>query len=184
MSIKTLRAGSWVEQSDDFHLARILILLYAASGRTNKPVKGIMKLAKMDFLLRYPNCLARVLIALGLDSDAEKITEAERNTIEARMIRFRYGPWDPRYRKWISLLSARALVDVSTKGRTVYVRLSEAGLNIAKKLASMDDFLPLVERGKLVGRCVGDFPATKLKDFIYDVFPEITGMTWGKDIEL
>ncbi len=54
-------------------------------------MQGIMKLAKMDFLLRYPNCLVRALKAIGKEAAAQEIPEEERNTIEARMIRFRFG---------------------------------------------------------------------------------------------
>ena len=99
MSIKVIHLAAEIEDTNDFHVARLLLLLKYAAGRTDKPVQGIMKLAKMDFLLRYPNCLVRVLKALGKKQAAESIPEEERNTIEARMIRFRFGPWDKRYRR-------------------------------------------------------------------------------------
>src|SRR5689334_3810083 len=96
MSLKVIHLAAEIENTDDFHIARLLLLLNAAAGRTNKPIQGIMKLAKMDFLLRYPNCLVRVLKALGKQQQTQSISEEERNTIEARMIRFRFGPWDKR----------------------------------------------------------------------------------------
>ena len=99
MSLKLVHLAAEIECSDEFHVARLILLLKAAAGRSDKPIKGIMKLAKMDFLLRYPNCLARVLKAIGKEAKAQEIPTEELNTIEARMIRFRYGPWDKRYRR-------------------------------------------------------------------------------------
>lgn len=143
-----------------------------------------MKLAKLDFLLRYPNCLVRVLKALDKDSLANGIGEEERNTIEARMVRFRFGPWDERYRRWIGLLVAKRLAQTYLEGRTVKVVLTEAGQRLAAELGEMQEFGDLAARSKIVSKAVGDYTATKLKDFIYEVFPEITTMKWGEEINL
>jgi hypothetical protein len=184
MSLKVVRLAHAVEQLDDFHLARLLLLLKTAGGQSGKPVKGIMKLAKLDFLLRYPNCLVRILDAQGRSSDAQVILEAERNTIEARMIRFRYGPWDKRYRRWIGLLVAKRLAHTYLEGRTVNVRLTPAGREIVDQLSGLDEFQPLIRRTHLLTSAVGKFSATKLKDFTYKAFPEIVNMRWGEHIEL
>jgi hypothetical protein len=103
---------------------RLLLLLKAAAGRgpRAKPLEGIMKLAKMDFLLRYPNILVRALNAIGeskksASDAAATIPEQDRDTIEAHMIRFRFGPWDPRYRKWLSILVAKQLAIVYLEGK-------------------------------------------------------------------
>jgi len=184
MSLKVVHLAAKIENADDFHLARLLLLLRAGAGRSSKPVQGIMKLAKMDFLLRYPNCLVRVLRALGKQQATESISEEERNTIEARMIRFRFGPWDKRYRRWIGLLVSRGLAHAYLDGRTVNVKLTDAGHEIANQLASRNEFEPLAVRSRLIASAVGSFSATKLKGFIYEVFPEIVDMRWGKEIEL
>jgi predicted transcriptional regulator len=184
MSLKVVHLAAQVEESDSFHLARILILLSASSGRSQKPIQGIMKLAKLDFLLRYPNCLVRALEAVGKGAVASSVTMEERNTIEARMIRFRFGPWDKRYRKWISLLVARGLASTYMEGRTVNVKLTDEGMALASKIAAMEDFKVIADRSKAVASAVGSYSATKLKDFIYTVFPEITTMRWGSNIEL
>jgi hypothetical protein len=109
MSLKLVHLAAKIEHSDDFHIARLILLLKAAAGRSAKPVQGIMKLAKMDFLLRYPNCLVRALKAMDKEMAAQDISEEERNTIETRMIRFRFGPWDYRYRRWIGVLVAKSV---------------------------------------------------------------------------
>lgn len=184
MSIKVIHLAAEIENTDDFHVARLLLLLKAAAGRSDKPVPGIMKLAKMDFLLRYPNCLVRVLNALGKKQAAQSIPEEERNTIEAKMIRFRFGPWDKRYRRWIGLLVSKGLANAYLDGRTVHIKLTDAGKAIAERFAALKEFEPLAIRSRLVATNVGSYSATKLKDFIYEVFPEIVDMRWGKDIEL
>jgi len=184
MSLKLVHLAAEIEHSDDFHVARLILLLKAAAGRNDKPVEGIMKLAKMDFLLRYPNCLVRALKAIGKDAAAQEIPEEERNTIEARMIRFRFGPWDKRYRRWIGLLVAKGLADAYLKGRTVNVKLTPAGIKVASQLSDLDEFRSIAKRSQIVASAVGGYSATKLKDFIYKVFPEIVDMQWGRHIEL
>src|SRR5258708_2741806 len=128
MSLKILRAVSAAERSDDLHAGRLLILLRTASGKKRtKPIEGIMKLAKMDFLLRYPNCLERVVRDTGGDVDAANVQPFERNTIESKMIRFRFGPWDGRYRRWIGILVAKGLAPTYVKGKSVHISLSTRG---------------------------------------------------------
>jgi len=184
MSLRIVHLASNIENSDDFHLARLLIVMSTASGRTNKPIQGIMKLAKMDFLLRYPSCLARVLEDQGKANHAATIPPEQRNTIEAKMVRFRYGPWDSRYRRWIALLVSKDLVEAYLEGRTVNLRLTERGAALALTLREREEFLELSRRGKMVSAAVGSFGATALKNYIYRVIPEIIDMKWGKDIDL
>jgi len=184
MSLKLVHLAAEIEQSDDFHIARLILLLKAAQGRSDKPVKGIMKLAKMDFLLRYPNCLVRALEKIGKSTTADEIPEEDRNTIEARMIRFRYGPWDNRYRRWIGLLVSKGLADTYLEGRTVYVKLTDAGSKVAERLSDLNEFNEIFHRSEIVASSFGGYSATKLKNFTYEVFPEIIDMQWGRHIEL
>lgn len=143
-----------------------------------------MKLAKLDFLLRYPNCLVRVLEKLGKAEAADAIGNEERNTIEARMIRFRYEPWDSRYRRWIGVLVAKSLANTYLEGRTVRVQLTSEGAALADTLGELPEFSVLKKRSDLIKASVGAFSGSKLKDFIYEVFPEILDMSWGHRIEL
>jgi hypothetical protein len=191
MSLKILQLAAAVESSDEFHEARLLLLLKAAAGRAEaaKPLEGIMKLAKMDFLLRYPNILVRALNVIGESKPsaltaAAAIPEEDRNTIEARMIRFRFGPWDPRYRRWLSILVAKQLAVVYREGRTVKIQLSKKGLQLAGQLAEADAFKPLAERARVVNSAVGSMTSTKITAFIYKLAPEIVNMKWGNAIEL
>lgn len=184
MSLRIIRLAAGIESSPEFHQARLLLLLKACGNRSNKPIDGIMKLAKLDFLLRYPNCLVRVLENLGMQEQAKQITEEERDTIEARMIRFRYGPWDDRYREWISLLVSKRLAEAYVKGRTVKVKLTDEGRQLAATFEKMEEFKDLATRSVFVSTAVGEYSATKLKNFVYEVFPEITTMKWGEKIDI
>jgi len=190
MSLRLIKTAAVIENTDEFHQARLLLLLDAASGRGDdpKPVDGIMKLAKMDFLLRYPNCLARALDALPTESNPKRsavlIPEKDRDTVEAKMIRFRYGPWDNRYRRWLGILAAKGLASIHLKGRTVRVAVTREGRDLARTLAGRDEFEGLAQRSRLIVSTVGHMGATTLKDFVYKTFPELNGMKWGENIEL
>lgn len=185
MSLRLIRAAAKAENSDELHMARLLLLLQAFDKGKDKKVEGIMKLAKLDFLLRYPNCLEKVLQIQNVkNSEEAEIKDYERNTVETKMIRFRYGPWDKRYRRWIGLLVAKGLVTAFVEKKTVYVGLTERGKEIANNLGIEEDFQILSIRSKLIIKAVGSLSATKLKDFVYQNFPEILDMKWGEDIEL
>jgi hypothetical protein len=107
----------------------------------------------------------------------------EENTVESKMIRFKYGPWDPRYRTWIGLLHAKGLVDTYIDKGAVYILLTEHGTDVANEIAEREEFRVLSERSDLVCRAVGQFSATRLRDLVYLLVPELTGMHWGEEIE-
>ena len=191
MSLRLIKTVAAVETTDEFHQARLLVLLNAASGLGDepKPVDGIMKLAKMDFLLRYPNCFVRALAALPEAKRPKRaskleIPEQDQNTIEARMIRFRYGPWDKRYRRWLAVLAAKGLATTWLEGRTVRVAATHQGCELAKSLADREEFKGLAERSGLIVTAFGSMGATSLKEFVYQTFPELNAMKWGENIEL
>lgn len=184
MSLGLLKAAARAENSDGLHLMRLLILIRCADkrGRTPKPVEGITKLAKLDFLLRYPVYLERALLKLGKLTSGLDLLPRERTTVETKMIRFRYGPWDGRYRRWLSLLASRGLLTVSLQGRKIEIGLTEEGRTLADDLSAQAIFADLAERGTIVMKAVGDMSGTQLKDFVYEIVPEITGMKWGQEI--
>ena len=69
-------------------------------------------------------------------------------------------------------------------GLRASLQLAEAGVKVASHFAELDEFRSLAHRSQMVSSAVGSFPATKLKDFVYQVFPEIVNMQWGRQIEL
>ncbi len=185
MSLSFLKAAADAENADGLHLARLLVLLRSADKRGKggpRPVEGITKLAKLDFLLRYPVYLERALAAVGKSATDAAVLPHERTTVETKMIRFRYGPWDGRYRRWLSLLSSRDLITLSMSGRRIEIGLTDVGRALADELATRPAFEDLASRGAVVMKAVGSMSATKLKDFVYEIVPEITGMKWGAEI--
>lgn len=190
MSLRLVRAVAETENLDDFHLGRLLVLLGSADARKStvitkaRAIEGITKLAKLDFLLRYPTCLERALRKLGRDPWDANVQPRERTSIEAKMVRFRYGPWDARYRRWLGLLAARGLVTLGIEGRTVQIGLTDIGRVLAAQFREDPAFHELAHRADVVVKAVGPMSATRLKDFVYEAVPEIVDMKWGEEIEL
>ncbi len=184
MALELVQALARTELDDHLHMARLLMLLDAHAGKSNKPVEGVTKLAKLDFLLRYPNCLERALVARNKPTAPAHIQDFERTTIESKMVRFRYGPWDHRYRRWIALLVGKGLLHAGVEGRTVKLWLTDAGHSAALALGDSPDLDDLSGRAKLVAKAFGTMSGTALKDFVYATFPEITTMRWGDPITI
>ena len=187
MSLRIIDATIEAEQSDQLHEARLLLLLLHAADRGKGTVDGITKLAKIDFLLRYPAYFRRMIDKLNATRKRKiemPLSEYESDTVESKMIRFRYGPWDPRYRRWIGILVAKRLADTYLQGKTVHVKLTDRGVKIAKEIADSPDFRDLDARSELINKMVGSRSGTWLKDTIYEIVPELMGMKWGQEIEL
>ena len=172
-----------LDQDEDVHLARILVLLKAFQEPDRSAIEGITKLAKLDFLLRYPSALHKALIARGVSADKIPVDDHERLTIEARMIRYRYGPWDHRYRRFLNILATRALITIRTDGRTIQIDLTDRGTPLATELAESPAFSRVDKRARLLKRHL-DLGAKRLMEFIYEQFPELTSLEYNEGIDL
>lgn len=173
----------WLEGDDALQLGRLLVLLRAFGGKTgNQPVEGLTKLAKLDFLLRYPAYLERALQARGVVTDPTKVEDYERNSVEAHMVRYRYGPWDHRYRRLLNTLVGLGLVNVQTDRRTVVIRLTEDGQKAAEQLALDPVYGTMATRAGLLKKHF-NIGATNLMEFIYKTFPEVVSLSLGETIE-
>jgi hypothetical protein len=171
-----------LERNDEIHMARLLLLLGSFCGPDGEGnIEGLTKLAKLDFLLRYPVYLESALKAKNLSVREVQVADHERQSIESTMVRFRYGPWDFRYRRFINLLVAKGLLDVNSHGNTINLGLTQNGLKIAKKLATDEAFIDISRRAILLKRHF-DQRGTFLMRFIYNTFPEIGTLRFGEDI--
>lgn len=184
MAFELIRELARTEIDDNLHMSRLLLLLDAIRGKTNKPLDGITKLAKLDFLLRYPTSLERALSAIGVGAQTTLVRDFERKTVEARMVRFRYGPWDPLYRRWLALLVAKRLVHLSTYGRTVQIYCTNSGRDIADALAEKAELSDVAQRARLVVEHFSGKSGKALAELFEDVFPELESVRWGADINL
>jgi hypothetical protein len=162
-----------LDQSPELHVARILLLIdaFAVDGHGGA-IEGLTKLAKLDFLLRYPVMLERALEAKGRSTREVQLEDHERHSVESEMVRYRFGPWDHRYRAFLNILVAKGLTSISIEGRKVVIALTEQGRDLARQLAAQEAFGQHSRRARLLKRHF-DMTATHLMRFIYDTFPEI-----------
>ncbi len=165
-----------LESNPELHCARLLILLEAfATESSAGEVEGVTKLAKLDFLLRYPVLLEKALQAKRHSTKEVHLLEHERNSVESKMVRYRFGPWDHRYPRLLSLLQAKGLVQMRMSGITKMVGITTRGKELARNLANTEEFANVARRAKLLKRYF-DMPATRLMRFVYSTFPEIVSL--------
>jgi hypothetical protein len=156
--------------------ARLLLLIDAFSAG-GEHLQGRVKLAKLDFLLRYPRFFERAMKARG----RKKIqTDPEDPAIEERMVRFRYGPWDPAYYALLGRLLGRGLITTVPGGRYIGFRVTEAGHEVARAIGETDAWALTAKRARTLRAEFREHKGTWLQDFIYRVFPEVTGAEWGR----
>lgn len=179
---RIVRTSLRAERDDAQHVARLMLILRHLEGRGDGTVEGITKLAKLDFLCRYPQFFQRFADEVRRRPVVVEMREHEKVTVESRMIRFRYGPWDPRYRRWIGLLVSRALAHAYVKGRTVRVGLTPAGLEVSRELARSEEFRDLDARAEQLSRIAARESGTRLKNIIYKIVPELGRLEWGQRI--
>jgi len=156
-----------------YHQARVLLLVDTVAGTQGHSgkVDGLTKLAKLDFLLRYPALAPAVLD--GLDpadarlhlSEEDKAEPAE---VEAPMTRYKYGPWDDRYYPVIGALVGRGLLRY-TRGRRGSVALAPTptGRALAGQLAAARDWSDLKDRSLAIAEASAGLTGNTLKDLIY-----------------
>ena len=162
-----------------YHQARVLLLVTAVastSGHARK-LDGLTKLAKLDFLARYPIYASQILDDLH-DHDARlhlplDETEGDVN-VEAPMIRYKYGPWDDRYYMIIGALVGRGLVKY-VRGRKGNVALvpTPMGKAEAASLAASMEWGITADRCRAVAEASQGLTGNALKDLIYSRLPKL-----------
>ena len=173
---------SSLEKNTDIHLGRLLILLNEFTDNGRVQLEGLTKLVKLDFLLRYPLYLEKALLSKNKSTKKLNISDFEKLSIESKMIRYKYGPWDPKYREFINILIGRGLASFCVKGRTINIDLTGKGVQVADTLLKDNSHKFIAERAKLL-RQHFNFSGTHLMKFIYKTFPEITTLEYGKQID-
>ena len=160
--------------------ARLLLLIDVFTGPTSN-LEGRTKLAKLDFLLRYPGFLRRAIAIRAPDAELPAADPSTDN-IEQRMVRYRYGPWDPAYYALLgSLIGRRLIVPVSHRSGVAY-RSTEEGHALACDLAVTVPWRDVAERSRLLKRHFGSVSGTFLMNFIYEHFPEVASASWRQPL--
>lgn len=172
-----------LEDDDNLHIGRLLILISDFSGKKLKnDIKGMTQLAKLDFFLRYPVYLERAMEIQRIENVELKISDFERRCVESRMVRYRFGPWDFKYRRLMNIMYSKGLIELTMEGRSVRIKVTSAGKEIAEKLSMDISYQDIALRSDILKKNF-NMGGTKLKNFIYDHFSEIVTLEWGEHIE-
>lgn len=175
-----------LELSRELHEARLLVLISTFAGEDGLgTIDGLTKLAKLDFLVRYPALLERALIARGLAPKAAakqaRVEPHERDSIESKMVRYRFGPWDHRYYEFLDLLAAKGLIVMQMLGRTVSIGPTNPGRQLAAELQQAPAFETVARRSKVL-RTHLNLTASNLMRFVYETFPELASLRMNEEI--
>ena len=103
-------------------------------------------------------------------------------TVESRMIRYLYGPWDHLYYPVLAYLIGKRLIEVQIRKNTEIFRLTAKGFELAGRMSTESTYSDVAGRAKLVRALFYNFSGTRLKDFIYRSFPEVVAREIGGTI--
>ena len=171
-----------------YHAARLLLLIqYCGKPRTRGSAKlpgieGRTLLAKLDFFLRYPAYLrkaAKILKRSFSDENLGLVPDDEVRSVESRMVRYLYGPWDHIYYTTLAYLIGKELIVIEMKRGTEVFRLTSTGQDAAISLGQEPEYASLVQRADTTYRLFNKYSGSRLKDFIYAHFPEVVGRKLG-----
>jgi hypothetical protein len=160
--------------------ARLLLLIAAFSAHDGM-LQGRTKLAKLDFLLRYPKFFRRAMELRGVTRGLPQPDPAEDN-IEQRMVRYRFGPWDPAYYALLGSLVGRGLVITIPTTRFIGFRTTSTGYDVAEQLARSEAWSEVATRARLLHGTFRAQQGTFLKKWVYENFPEVTNTSWGESL--
>lgn len=168
--------------TNDEHLARLLLLVDAFSDGPDLILDGLTKLAKLDFLLRYPAFLEELNTRRELPTPEDVAArDIEHRAISEPMIRYRYGPWDRRYYVLVGALVGRGLGEYADGRGAVALRLTPAGRRLAESLRSDPRWKPIWRRVVFLHKHY-DEPGNRLKERIYSNFPDLVAQQLGSGI--
>ncbi|MFX1476146.1 MAG: hypothetical protein ACFFCO_11805, partial [Promethearchaeota archaeon] len=171
--------------------ARLLLLIRFCGkprgGRsaTLPGIEGRTLLAKLDFFLRYPAYLKKAAEILNKDISGEDlglVPDDEMRTVESRMVRYLYGPWDHVYYPALAYLIGKELIVIEMKRGTEIFRLTSKGQDIAITLAQEPAYTDLAQRADSTYHLFNRYSGSRLKDFIYHYFPEVVSRGLGAKI--
>lgn len=158
-----------------YHVARILLLLLAFRAADDEPFEGLTKLAKLDFLLRYPLLMREFLETRGCAVATDLMpTAREQVAVESPMIRYRFGPWDQRYYTVIGRMVGTGLVYQGRGAeKQVLLSLTAAGRERAIQVSTMTAWTLTWKRAELLAEALRDLSGHELKSAIYEQFEEL-----------
>lgn len=173
-SLQQIPAGQTISSDEivELHSARLLLLISICGTNDRKThlprIDGLTKIAKLDFFVRYPAFFERV--ARELEAEIEPLSQ----TVESKMVRFHYGPWDERYYQLLPYLEARNLISIQKEQERNQYRfyLTETGSNVVKLLLESQEFQALRENMNQVAKVLRNKSGNQLKNLVYQIFDE------------
>jgi hypothetical protein len=153
-----------------YHEVRVLLLVAAFRERRAR-LDGLTKLAKLDFLLRYPTLAERLLLPWGGWPDELGPSQSERSAVESRMVRHKYGPWDDKYYPIVGALVGRGLARVESPS-PLALTLTDLGESTVAEVVTTDEWLQTWERARFLARAL-DVTGSELKRMIYEGLPDV-----------
>ncbi|MFF1571404.1 hypothetical protein ACFVWR_01550 [Leifsonia sp. NPDC058292] len=164
--------------------ARVLLLIdgFSRDSRGPRSLEGRVKLAKLDFYLRYPKHLAKTLEDRGVSEKTRTSLLQQDSPLESRMVRYRYGPWDPSHFAILGSLIGRGLVEIvpSAATRALGYRTTDLGAEFANRLREDGAFEEVTDRVSLLRRHL-DLTGEGLKKIVYQL-PDVSGAAWHEEI--
>ena len=130
------------------------------------------------------SCGTRAIVLGAFRSGAPELVEATDGPepdLESRMVRYRFGPWDPAYYALLGRLIGKGLVRPATFARGIGYRATDKGRALALAIGHEPAWVDTAERIKLLHQHF-DLSGANLKKFIYEHFPEVTQATWGESL--
>lgn len=162
-----------------YHQARILLLVAAVAAEPghNRKLDGLTKLAKLDFLVRYPALASVILDDLSAGDTRMHLEEHELaapTEVDDPMTRYKFGPWDDRYYPVIGALVSRGLIRY-VKGRrgSVALTATPAGKRLASELTMDPLWGTLSDRCLAVAKASTGMSGNAIKERIYDRLAEL-----------
>lgn len=168
-----------------YHEIRVLLMFDAVFRAHPVPgtVDGLTKLAKLDFLMRYPMWACRVVDGISSDDPLLHADTPDARGAESPMVRYRYGPWDDRYYPVVGALLSRGLITRGAPGRgRIALRPTERGESIAASSADSPEWREVADRCNLIARHVGGMNASQLTALIQERLPETGRSPFGEAI--
>ncbi len=179
----------YTQETLSYHAARLLLLFrFCGKPRRSKfdvlpGIEGRTLLAKLDFFLRYPGYLKKASEILEnkiTDEDLGLVPDNELHTVESRMIRYLYGPWDNIYYPTIAYLIGKELIIIERQKGVETFRLTGKGFDLANDLSQNVAFHDLSIRADTIYHLFNAYSGSRLKAFIYTNFPEVVNRRLGE----
>lgn len=172
-----------------YHQARVLLLVASVArtqGHAGK-LDGLTKLAKLDFLVRYPALAPAVLDRLAPNEERLHLSQEDTEVptdVEAPMTRYKYGPWDDKYYAVIGALVGRGLLRY-TRGQRGSVALAPTadGKRLAAEMASSRQWAPISERCLAIAQASTGLTGNALKDLIYQRLADLMDRPYRQVIQ-